>query len=237
MLVRADPDIFRDEAPARREHDPERRREPVEALASERSLAIFDAFQVLGCACAAIDAAGRVVQINDEGRAYLGGALELAQGRLVAADRGGNEALQGLLARALEAFSPSSGVKCSGCVTLTRPEGRPLILFVYRFRDADREGCERGGAMVVVVDPDEPREPAESLVRQVFGLTSAEARLAIALVRGLDVKEIAALNGVAEVTIRSQLKSVLAKTETHRQSELVALVARLLHLPRMAGEL
>ena len=224
MLVRADSGLLPDALPALPEHDPER----CQRIAGERTPAMFDAFEVLGCACAALDAAGRVVRISDAARAYLGSALELAQGRLVAADRGGNDALQALLARSLGELSPKPGPQCSGCVTLTRPEGRPLILVVYAFREADGDG----GAVVVVVDPDEPREPAEGLVRQIFGLTAAEARLAIALLRGLDVKEIAAANGVAEVTIRSQLKSVLAKTDTHRQCELVALIARLLQLPR-----
>ena len=62
---------------------------------------------------------------------------------------------------------------------------------------------------------------------QVFGLTHAEARLASALVQGLDLQEIARLHRVSVGTLRVQLKSVFGKTQTKRQAQLVALLAKL----------
>jgi len=61
-----------------------------------------------------------------------------------------------------------------------------------------------------------------------FGLTMAERRLIAQLLAGLSLQQSAQRLGVAYETARSQLKSVFAKTGTHRQGELVALISLLL---------
>jgi DNA-binding CsgD family transcriptional regulator len=78
----------------------------------------------------------------------------------------------------------------------------------------------------MIVDPDEHREPVEPILRQAFGLTPAEARLAVGLAAGRDLTEIAHAFGVEVGTARTQLKSIFAKTGSHRQGELVALLRR-----------
>jgi DNA-binding NarL/FixJ family response regulator len=90
---------------------------------------------------------------------------------------------------------------------------------------SERAATEYG--ILIIVDPDEHRAPAEFILRRMFGLTSAEVRIATDLLRGRDLNDIAATSGAAGGTIRSQLKSILSKTETHRQAELVALLARI----------
>jgi len=55
----------------------------------------------------------------------------------------------------------------------------------------------------------------------------AERRLVAELLAGFSLQQSAHNLGVAYETARSQLKSVFAKTETHRQGELVALFSRL----------
>jgi DNA-binding CsgD family transcriptional regulator len=69
--------------------------------------------------------------------------------------------------------------------------------------------------------------PLQSRVQRAFCLTSAEVRLTAALAEGTSLKEYAASAGITEGTARVQLKSVFAKTGTHRQAELVALFWRL----------
>lgn len=69
------------------------------------------------------------------------------------------------------------------------------------------------------------------LLRRIFGITAAEARLAQKMASGMPIDAAADALGVAKETARSQLKQVFAKTETHRQSELVALLARLARRP------
>ncbi|WP_160152291.1 helix-turn-helix transcriptional regulator [Microbulbifer sp. ALW1] len=59
---------------------------------------------------------------------------------------------------------------------------------------------------------------------QLFGLTPAEARLAIALCEGNSVNEYAATLGIAVGTVRIQLKSIFSKLGVHRQPELVRMI-------------
>jgi len=58
-------------------------------------------------------------------------------------------------------------------------------------------------------------------VAELFGLTIAEARVTVALCEGASVGEYAVSRGISLGTARVQLKNALAKTQTHRQAELV----------------
>lgn len=62
------------------------------------------------------------------------------------------------------------------------------------------------------------------LVAECFSLTPAEARIAVKLASGMSVKEIAAVLGTREATVRTQVKRTLQKTETTRQADLIRLL-------------
>jgi DNA-binding CsgD family transcriptional regulator len=85
---------------------------------------------------------------------------------------------------------------------------------------------QRARAMLVIVDPDANRDVQSELLAQLYHLTPAELRVALALAKGMDTKEIAELHGVSLNTVRGQLKALMGKTDTHRQSELVALLIK-----------
>jgi DNA-binding NarL/FixJ family response regulator len=58
-------------------------------------------------------------------------------------------------------------------------------------------------------------------LRTLYGLTSAETRLLLALLDGACVSGYAESAGVSLNTVRSQLKSILLKTGCRRQAELM----------------
>ncbi|MEO9162153.1 MAG: helix-turn-helix transcriptional regulator, partial [Casimicrobiaceae bacterium] len=62
------------------------------------------------------------------------------------------------------------------------------------------------------------------MLASMFDLTPAETKVALAMMDGADVSEIAARNSVSVATIRSQLQSLFAKTGTRRQAKLVQLL-------------
>lgn len=68
-----------------------------------------------------------------------------------------------------------------------------------------------------------PRVDSDQL-GALFRLTQAEAAVAAALAAGRSARQIARCHAVAVDTVRTQIKAVLAKTHTHRQAELVALI-------------
>jgi len=85
----------------------------------------------------------------------------------------------------------------------------------------------RDGALLILDDP-EGNGAATSRcerLRQAYGLTPAEAMLAEGLLGGLTLEEIAEQRKVGRETIRTQLRSLFHRTETRRQSELIALLA------------
>jgi len=61
----------------------------------------------------------------------------------------------------------------------------------------------------------------------MHGLTAAEARLAEALLLGLTPIDIAEQRNVSMPTVRTQLRSLFAKTGVTGQAELVKLLGRL----------
>jgi DNA-binding CsgD family transcriptional regulator len=57
-----------------------------------------------------------------------------------------------------------------------------------------------------------------------YGLSVAERRVALGLINGRPIDRIAAEGNVSQATVRHQLKSIYAKTGTHRQVELAHLL-------------
>ena len=122
---------------------------------------------------------------------------------------------------------PGHGPGPGADAQVRRPSGaRPLLLTVVPVGRhlLDRIGAGSVRAVVNIFDPaNRPVTPAERL-RAYFGLTPAEAGLAQALAAGRTLHEYAEEAQVTCETARWRLKQVLAKTDTHRQAELVRLL-------------
>jgi pimeloyl-ACP methyl ester carboxylesterase/DNA-binding CsgD family transcriptional regulator len=65
-------------------------------------------------------------------------------------------------------------------------------------------------------------------VQEAFGLTVAEVEIVRGLTLGHPIRDIADARGRSVETVRTQVRSILAKTETHSQSELVRIVLGLM---------
>ncbi|MET9328016.1 LuxR C-terminal-related transcriptional regulator [Tsukamurella sp. NPDC003166] len=111
-------------------------------------------------------------------------------------------------------------------VLLPRPSGLPpLVAAVLPVRSVD-DGA--GRALVILADgAAEPDGPRPELLRRYFGLTDAEARVAVMIAEGLDVAAIADALRVARSTVRTHLRHLFQKTNTSRQTELAVVLHRL----------
>jgi DNA-binding CsgD family transcriptional regulator len=69
--------------------------------------------------------------------------------------------------------------------------------------------------------------PRPALLRDLFGLTRAEAEVAQALAGGASKRAVAAARGLRETTVRTQVRAVLDKTGTAKLRDLEQLLARL----------
>ena len=114
------------------------------------------------------------------------------------------------------------GIDASGVLQLHRPSGRrPLQVVVAPLARRGLAGTPAGAAIVYVTDPERLPLPTADDLRDLFGLTAAEARLALALVRGETLAEASQASGVRLETSRKRVKEIFVKTGTHRQAELV----------------
>lgn len=77
---------------------------------------------------------------------------------------------------------------------------------------------------VYIQDPEQHLDVDEELLARLFGLTPAEGRVGAGLALGKDIASLSEEAGTTVNTVRTQLKSVMAKTATRRQAELVRLV-------------
>jgi DNA-binding CsgD family transcriptional regulator len=81
-------------------------------------------------------------------------------------------------------------------------------------------------AMVLVSAPEEKRVSASEL-SELYGLSPAECRLAMAVAYGKRLNDLAGEFGVQITTLRTQLSSILKKWEVERQSDLVRLISNI----------
>ena len=81
-------------------------------------------------------------------------------------------------------------------------------------------------ALAFVSAGEPPSGPTEAELGAFFDLTPAESRLVRSLLGGRSLQQHAVEQGVAISTCRSQLRAIFDKTGTHRQAELVAMIAR-----------
>jgi DNA-binding CsgD family transcriptional regulator len=90
--------------------------------------------------------------------------------------------------------------------------------------------------MLFATTPCEASSPDTRQLRSQFGLTDAQARLAIEITKGEGLKACARRLGIAVSTGRSHLQQIFVKTDTRRQAELVRLISACrFNVPEPAG--
>jgi DNA-binding CsgD family transcriptional regulator len=112
-------------------------------------------------------------------------------------------------------------------IRINRPSGlRPLEVLVCPL--PSQSSIRNGGAAaaLLITDPEEGATLDSRALHQLFGLTPAEIRLCIALVKGKSVEEYALEAGISSNTARTHVKRIYAKTGVRRQSELVRLLLK-----------
>ena len=173
------------------------------------------------------DREGRLVYLNPaaERQIRAGSTLRVVDNRLVPR----NSNAHSMINRAIsEATSKESTMPASG-IALGLPDSEKgglvatiLPLNQGRRRDLSRSFAATAAIFVQnpVVSPHYPGEAFGKLYR----LTDAELRVVLAIAPGLGLKEAAALLGIGEVTARTHLQHVYAKTGTSKQTELLNLL-------------
>lgn len=177
------------------------------------------------------DRQGRLLWMNRAAEAICnqGDGLTIQRGHVTAAVAAETERLHRLIHQANELAGRATVVRIDDAMLISRPSGRrSYVVLVTPLQAGRRLVDDRHPAMALFVsDPERmPELPAARLMR-LYGLTPAEAQLALQLAGGFDLKMIAAAMGKTLNTVRTQLKQVFQKTRTKRQAELMRLLSSL----------
>jgi DNA-binding CsgD family transcriptional regulator len=187
------------------------------------------AIERLPLGVAIVDARGAIVVMNEPAQRILARRDGLAtSGRcLVAHLPSETKRLCGLIRDTL--LLPEGAWPARGTVAISRPSGRqPFILVVRPLRSCSSSCISVcGRSQILINDLEWPQTEYRPVLQHTFGLTTAEAEVAISIMDGYEPRQIAQRRGVRVSTIRTQIRTILAKTGVGRQIDLVKLIARL----------
>jgi DNA-binding CsgD family transcriptional regulator len=169
---------------------------------------------------------GKLVFANTAACALLrsDGPLVCEKGLLQAREPGDTGRIQRAIRQATlqsTSVAPDDG----GVFSIAGPGASRLsVVVVPLARRHEKDEWPAGGGAMVVVEAASPPDGPELLQRR-FGLTPAEARVALQIAEGRTLREAAETSQVSINTVRTQLQRIFDKTETRRQAQLVRLVA------------
>lgn len=176
----------------------------------------------------ALDAEGEILFANQRARALQReGRWLVSHGLRVRPAVGAPTALDGIVARVIATGVPD-GLVLRRADPMAAPWcGVTVLRLPVRHEHHLTVLYPRACALMLVSVPNAQRCVTPHQLMQMFGLTQAEARLAQSLARGQSVDGYAQEQGVSLPTVRSQVRSVLHKTEAGRQQDLVRMLASL----------
>ena len=192
--------------------------------------ALSDAIDRLAAGVVLLDDRGVVIHANVASRLIIDqrDGLELTRDQKISSGRSDVRVSIDRLVGSALLTSQGKGVSHGGNLAVPRPSGkRPYQLVVTPLAFEGAENVSRRPFVAVfVTDPErEPRLPEESLVDQ-YGLTPAESGIAVRLVTGRELSDIADELQITMNTARTHVKRILLKTDTRRQTQLISLLLR-----------
>ncbi len=187
-----------------------------------KSAAALRALDQLAAGVIITDGDGRVVEMNRAAEHILrrDDGLTVRQGKLFAQ----RVFEQNKLARFIAVAANGKIAAAVGRMLVGRHGGRVAYILTVAPLGVELAVYERPLAMILVADPD-ARAPSERDLAEFFGLSPAESRLAMALLAGNVLHDIAAASGVRITTARTQLSCILRKVGVTRQAELIRVLS------------
>ena len=188
--------------------------------------ALLDGLQWQRQAAVVVGAGGRVLQMNEAAERVVPLALASRSGFLRPLDRRAGGAFGAFVGRLTRSAGTSERVPPDP-LPLATVDGRLLVVRGMPLPALAADLFAKSRAILLLTVAGCGARPDEALMRGAFRLTAAEARLVAALILTPDLRAAARANDIGYETARFHLKSAFAKTGTHRQAELVALMTSL----------
>lgn len=188
--------------------------------------ALVDTFDAIRAGMFLIDASGHIAHANVAGHELLaaGTLFRGPGGRLTAADPITDHALH-------EIFAGASGgdtvIGTRGiALPLTATDRTRYVAHVLPLTSGVRRRAGYAAiAALFVQKATLPGPSVPEILLKAYGLTPTELRVLLAVVEIGGAPEVAEALGIAETTVKFHLKALFEKTGSHRQADLVKLVA------------
>jgi DNA-binding CsgD family transcriptional regulator len=182
-----------------------------------------NAFDAVRQPAIAIDRSGFVLDANQSTEAIFDDCIRIKNGRLVIGDSQAKGSLDNLMDRLR--VTPDTAVLPCEPIVIRRERKSPIVIRVLPVHGAARTPFLGARALLTFTAVAPKPGPKAALLCKAFSLTPAEAKLASIIAEGVKPEQAAEELGISRETARTQLKAVFAKTATHRQSELAALLS------------
>lgn len=204
---------------------------PIDGSSTVRDLlaAGLEALDLLNIGLVVCSATGHMLVSNRTAEQILqahDGLVLDSEGRLAATlDEAG--ALKALIRTVAESAHAQQGSKDTAFAVERESGKRPLTLFVRAVTaKSDARGPNEAAVLGMIVDCAQPVEATKAELRQLYGFTGTEARLANHLMEGLALEDCCQAMGIRRTTARMHLRNIFAKTGVRRQGELVSLLLK-----------
>ena len=165
-------------------------------------------------ACAIIDESGLIFAVNDDAVNVFGDAESIANANFHASD------VEELLSW-LKEFSWGESDQYQFHYLQRQGEREPKIYFISPINIS--ENTDKGHFVMACVELGASKTASE-IIKDTFGLTDTETKVALLISNGYSPKSIAEKRDTSLHTVRTQIKQVLAKTGTHSMHDLTRLL-------------
>ena len=195
------------------------------AAAARTAAALATALDRIPAAVALARPDGRLVALNRRAELLLarpGSPLRSRQGRIDAVDPSDADRLRD----AMRVAGQPGGVEVPPLLRLAGRDGAVAIMVTRVPRHDRADVAADTDILIFMTRPDAAPVPDAVLLRRQFGLSPAEAEIAVCLYRGLEINQIAKVRGAARETVRTQVKHLLWKLGVRTQGQTIALVGR-----------
>lgn len=199
------------------------------------NVGLGDALARIGIGVFAIDSLCRIVFVNAAAQRLLGDEGHRIESRLRIGFGTAREAIDIAIANLVRGEPPDVFAEPKPFLVHSVQSNRRLTVYLLPMPKRDNLAehfLTRARAIVLVIEQGLGEPPDPAVVRDLLGLTLGEARIAALVGSGFAPKDAAERLGISGETARNHLKSVFAKAGISRQSELSALLARLVLRPQ-----
>jgi DNA-binding CsgD family transcriptional regulator len=186
-----------------------------------------NAFDLSETAIILLDHGGRIVRLNRSADSLLAArqGMSIDEGCLRTAAPADQATLNALIHRIVIGRKYGE-LSPGGSMLVARPRRRPLVLTAAPLITSMTDLFPTAAVILFVYDPHSRVRPPMELLRDGYRLTAAEASVAMLLVEGRSLAQVAEHRAVTYNTVKQQMKSIFLKTGTRDQAELIRLLMR-----------